>query len=137
MSLVPHTIIIYRSVSIASLNVVSICLVVITIYARAHPVVLDRLKAYRNRENSKKERREPPRNTRLRNKLEETRKDLGKLYNIKDGKKQATAKSKYKYRLTRKGVTTVIEELSQRMINTVAKIKRYSGRVNQFHKNRD
>ena len=102
------------------------------IYAGAH-VVLDRLKAHRDKENNNRDNREPPWKRRLKKKVEEIRKDLGMLHNIKDGKKQATSKFKYKYRLTRKGVTTVIEELSQRLKSTAAKIKRYSERVNQFH----
>ncbi len=104
------------------------------IYAGAH-VVLDRLKAHRDKENNNRDNREPPWKRRLKKKVEEIRKDLGMLHNIKDGKKQATSKFKYKYRLTRKGVTTVIEELSQRLKSTAVKIKRYSERVNQFHQN--
>ena len=57
------------------------------------------------------------------------------LHNINDGKKKATPKIKYKYRLERKGITTAIEELTQRLKSTAAKIKRYSERVNQFHQN--
>ena len=41
----------------------------------------------------------------------------------------------YKYRLKRRGIDTVIEELKQRLKSTASKIKRYSHRVNQFHEN--
>ena len=46
-------------------------------------------------------------------KVEKTRKDLGKMINIKEGRQEATPLLKYKYRLVIKGVDRVIEELKQ------------------------
>jgi len=105
------------------------------IYAGAQ-VVLERLNAHQtNSGNTNRSKKEPPWKQRLQKKLDGIRKDLGKLHNIKDGKKKATANFKYKYRLERKGIATVIEEMTQRLRSTAAKIKRYSERVNQFQQN--
>ena len=41
-----------------------------------------------------------------------------------------------KYRVKRKGLKTVIEELKQRMLAKSAKVKRYEQRIEQFRQNR-
>ena len=41
-----------------------------------------------------------------------------------------------KYRVKRKGLRTVIEELKQRMLAKSAKVKRYEQRIEHFRKNR-
>ena len=41
-----------------------------------------------------------------------------------------------KYRIKRKGLKTVIEELKQRMLAKSAKLKRYEQRIGQFRQNR-
>ena len=41
-----------------------------------------------------------------------------------------------KYRVKRKGLRTVIEELKQRMLTKCAKVKRYEQRIEQFRLNR-
>ena len=41
-----------------------------------------------------------------------------------------------KYRIKKKGLKTVIEELKQRMLAKSAKVKRYEQRIEQFRQNR-
>ena len=41
-----------------------------------------------------------------------------------------------KYRVKRKGLKTVIEELKQRMLEKSTKVKRYDQRIEQFRQNR-
>ena len=41
-----------------------------------------------------------------------------------------------KYRVKKKGLKTVIEELKQRMLAKSAKVKRYEQRIEQFRQNR-
>ena len=41
-----------------------------------------------------------------------------------------------KYRVKKKGLKTVIEELKQRMLANSAKVKRYEQRIEQFRQNR-
>ncbi|XP_067944501.1 uncharacterized protein [Watersipora subatra] len=72
---------------------------------------------------------------RLERKLEETRKDLAKMNNIKEGRQFITRELEQGYWLKKKGIDRVIEKLKQRVTSTAAKIKRYSDRVNQFHTN--
>ena len=72
---------------------------------------------------------------RLERKLEDTRKDLAKMNNIKEGRQFITSEMERRYWLKKKGIDRVIEELKQRVTSTAAKIKRYSDRVNQFHAN--
>ena len=57
----------------------------------------------------------------------------GELGHKKKGKLQ---KLEDKYRVKKKGMKTVIEELKQRMIAKSAKIKRYEERINQFRQNK-
>ncbi|XP_067937308.1 uncharacterized protein [Watersipora subatra] len=72
---------------------------------------------------------------RLERKLEETRKVLAKMNNLKEGRQLITREIEQGYWLKKKGIDRVIEELKQRVTSTAAKIKRYSDRVNQFHTN--
>ena len=52
-------------------------------------------------------------------------------------KKRQKVKELYeKYRVKRKGLKTVIEELKQRMLAKSAKVKRYEQRIEQFRQNR-
>ncbi|XP_047488218.1 uncharacterized protein LOC125038695 [Penaeus chinensis] len=51
-------------------------------------------------------------------------------------KSKTLQRLKEKYRVHKKGIKTVIEELKQRMIAKSAKIKRYDQRINQFRQNR-
>ena len=51
-------------------------------------------------------------------------------------KKQKIKKLYEKYRVKRKGLKTVIEELKQRMLAKSAKVKRYEQRIEQFRHNR-
>mgnify|MGYP001794065188 FL=1 len=98
-------------------------------------LVFQRLNAGRQAERTSQTESEPPWKQRLEKQVESIRKDLGKMINIKEGRQQPTRAISYKYRLKRKGVETVIEELKQRLKSTAAKIKRYSDRVNQYHEN--
>ena len=41
-----------------------------------------------------------------------------------------------KYRVKRKGLKTVIEELKQRMLEKSTKVKRYDQRIEKFRQNR-
>ena len=41
-----------------------------------------------------------------------------------------------KYKIRTKGITTVIEELEQRVLAKIAKVKRYEQRVKQYRQNR-
>ena len=98
-------------------------------------LVTQRLNAGRPVEKTNRTKGEPPWKIRLEKQVESIRKDLGTMINVKEGRQQATRTMSYKYRLKRKGIDTVIEELKQRLKSTAAKIKRYSDRVNQFHEN--
>ena len=49
-------------------------------------------------------------------------------------KKQKIKKLYEKYRVKRKGLKTVIEELKQRMLAKSAKVKRYEQRIDQFRR---
>ena len=71
----------------------------------------------------------PPGKIRLEKQVESIRKDLGTMINVKEGRQQATRTMSYKYRLKRKGIDTVIEELKQRLKSTAAKIKRYFRKI--------
>ena len=51
-------------------------------------------------------------------------------------KKQKMKELYEKYRVKRKGLKTVIEELKQRMLAKSAKVKRYEQRIEQFRQNR-
>ena len=51
-------------------------------------------------------------------------------------KSEKLQRLKEKYRVNKKGIKTVVEELKQRMIAKSAKIKRYDQRINQFRQNR-
>ena len=51
-------------------------------------------------------------------------------------KKQKIKELYEKYRVKRKGLKTVIEELKQRMMAISAKVKRYEQRIEQFRRNR-
>lgn len=41
-----------------------------------------------------------------------------------------------RYKVTKKGINVVIEELKQRVVAKAAKVKRYDGRVEQYRQNR-
>ena len=98
-------------------------------------LVFQRLKVEKPTENNTRTKKEPPWKIRLENCVKRIRRDLGRMINIREGRQQATRALTYKYRLKRKGIDIVIEELKQRLKSTAAKIKRYSDRVNQFHEN--
>ena len=51
-------------------------------------------------------------------------------------KKQKMKELFEKYRVKRKGLKTMIEELKQRMLAKNAKVKRYKQRIEQFRQNR-
>ena len=51
-------------------------------------------------------------------------------------KKQKIKKLYEKYRVKRKGLKTVIEELKQMILAKSAKVKRYQQRIEQFRQNR-
>ena len=51
-------------------------------------------------------------------------------------KKQKMEELYEKYRVKRKGLKTVIEELKQRMLAKCVKVKRYDQRIEQFRQNR-
>ena len=51
-------------------------------------------------------------------------------------KKQKMKEHYEKYRVKRKGLKTVIEELKQRMLAKSAKVERYEQRIEQFRQNR-
>ena len=73
--------------------------------------------------------------------IKQLKKDVNLLERIKKGmigvrSKVKANKAKEKYRVERKGLTTVIEELKQRMIAKSAKITRYNQRIDQYRINR-
>ena len=71
---------------------------------------------------------------RIRNDVNILQRDVrGELSHKKSEKLQ---RLKEKYRVNKKGIKTVVEELKQRMIAKSAKIKRYDQRINQFRQNR-
>ena len=71
---------------------------------------------------------------RIRNDANILQRDVrGELSHKKSEKLQ---RLKEKYRVNKKGIKTVVEELKQRMIAKSAKIKRYDQRINQFRQNR-
>ena len=73
--------------------------------------------------------------------IEQLRKDINLLERVKKGQVTGRKESKVnivkeKYRVERKGLSTVIEELKQRIIAKSAKITRYEQRMEQFRINR-
>ena len=64
------------------------------------------------------------------------RKEKNELGRMGPKKSRKLREMEEKYRVRRKGLKTVIEELKQRMIAKSAKIKRYEQRINQFRLNR-
>ena len=69
------------------------------------------------------------------------RKDINILEREKRGENGVRGKRMVKnltdkYRINRKGLETVIEELKQRILTKAAKIKRYNERITQYRQNR-
>ena len=73
--------------------------------------------------------------------IKQLKKDTNILERVKKGKigahKEGKAKLvEEKYRVKRKGLTTVIEELKRRILAKAAKISRYEQRIQQYRINR-
>ncbi|XP_067936643.1 uncharacterized protein [Watersipora subatra] len=68
---------------------------------------------------------------RLERKLEETRKYLAKMNNIKEVRQFITREMEQGCCLKKKGIDRVNEELKQKVTSTAAKIKRYSDRIKE------
>ena len=73
--------------------------------------------------------------------IKQLKKDINILERVKKGqigaRKEGKAKLvEEKYRVKRKGLTTVIEELKQRILAKAAKISRYEQRIQQYRINR-
>lgn len=97
--------------------------------------VVTKLLGIKKREPKKKA--EPWWKKRIRSKIVETRKDLSKLKNIFENKKDNAKDRLYqKYNIKQKGLSAVIEELKQRVTARKEKLKRYESRNEQFQQNR-
>ena len=86
-----------------------------------------------------KKKQDPWWKKRLNGQIKTLRKDLSKLESLKTNKlKNDDIKvSLYdKYKVKKKGLSTVIEELKQRITAKAEKIKRYDSRIEQYHQNR-
>ena len=73
--------------------------------------------------------------------IKNLKKDISILEREKRGETGMSGKRKAKnlgdkYGIKRKGLTTVIEELKQRLLAKAAKIKRYGDRITQYRQNR-
>ena len=84
---------------------------------------------------------EPRQKRRIEGDIKKLRQDVNLL--IRDLKVELGSKRKQKmkklyekYRVKRKGLKTVIDELKQRMLAKSAKVKRYEQRIEQFRQNR-
>ena len=85
--------------------------------------------------------KEPWWKRRIEGDIKQLKKDINLLERVKKGamgsQKEAKAKLlQEKYRVKKKGLTTVIEELKQRILAKSAKIKRYNQRIDQYRLNR-
>ena len=88
-----------------------------------------------------REKSEPKWKHRIEGDIKKLRQDLSLLTRDLKGelgsKKKQKMKEPYeKYRVKKKGIKTVIEELKQRMLAKSAKVKRYEQRIEQFRQNR-
>ena len=88
-----------------------------------------------------REKNEPRWKRRIEGDIKKLRQDVNLLTRDLKGelgsKKKQKMKELYeKYRVKRKGLKTVIEELKQRMLAKSAKVKRYEQRIEQFRQNR-
>ena len=91
------------------------------------------------RTTSKKMGEEPWWKRRLEKQVKELQRDLGRvdaLIKNKTLKKKFLDHLQKKYRIRQKGPTTVREEIQQRIVAKIGKIKRYTNRVAQFKQNR-
>ena len=71
--------------------------------------------------------------------MQQLRKDINILERMKRGeirKEDKYRRLEKKYKIRTKGLTTVIEELKQRVLAKIAKVKRYEQRVKQYRQNR-
>ena len=73
--------------------------------------------------------------------IKQLKKDINILERVKKGQIGARKEGKVKlveekYRVKRKGLTTVIEELKQRILVKAGKISRYEQRIQQYRINR-
>ena len=85
------------------------------------------------------EKKEPWWKRRITGKIKQIRKDLSRLQRMKEGslKNQDTINQlKVRYRIKRKGLNVVIEELKERLVAKATKLKRYENRCNQYRQNR-
>ena len=83
--------------------------------------------------------KEPPWKKRLELKVKELNKDLGRinvLIKKQKVKQRLEGSLQKKYKIKEKGLTTVREEIKQRISATSSKIKRYSNRIRQYQQNR-
>ena len=80
-----------------------------------------------------REKKEPIWKCRIEGNIEKLRQDVNLLTR---GLKEELGSIYEKYRVKRKGLKTVIEELKQRMLAKSAKVKRYDQRIEQFRQNR-
>ena len=88
-----------------------------------------------------REKNEPRWKRRIEGDLKKLRQDVNLLTRDLKGKLGSKKKQKMKelyekYRVKKKGLKTVIEELKQRMLAKSAKVKRYEQRTEQFRQNR-
>ena len=87
---------------------------------------------------NRREYREPPWKRRLKGKVLELQKDIGKVKEAMNRRYNDRIRRKLekKYNIKKKGFQPVLEELKQRLTATAAKIKRYEDRVKQYQQNR-
>ena len=86
-----------------------------------------------------KKKQEPWWKKRLNGQIKTLRKNLSKLESFKNNmfKNDDTKVRLYdKYKVKKKGLSTVIEELKQRITAKAEKLKRYDSRIEQYHQNR-
>ena len=82
---------------------------------------------------------EPWRKRRLNGQIAKLRRDLSRLDKWKSNQLKSMAVKEQvetRYKVKKKGIGVVIEELKQRVVAKAAKVKRYEGRVEQYRQNR-
>ena len=86
-----------------------------------------------------KENRAPHWRRRILEKQKALRKDLGQLNRMKRNELQnegTTSKLERKYRIEKKGIVVVHEEVQQRLVAIGGKLERYDNRTEQYRQNR-
>ena len=86
------------------------------------------------------EKKEPWWKRRIKNYINNVRRDINRLERERRGETGGKGKRKIKeldtkYRVKKKGINLVIKDLNQRLIAKKTKVKRYEQRISQFRQN--